>query len=164
MTTLLSVFPTFQDLKQKSSGKGGLSDGGCICKSDTLTSSTPVVIAPPKGVNWGGIAISSEQRVSLVPGGVTGWNFDATTSCKVEEYLVFEDGTEVLTGAAAILAANTGITSHAHVSPFFAANGILSFPNKLKYKMVANGQAALPTARVLVKTALVEYDQPSDEV
>lgn len=163
MTTLFSVLPTFHDLKLKSSGKGGLSDGGCICRSDTLTTSTPVVIAPPKGVNWGGITLTPDQKLG-VPGGVTGWNFDATTTCKIEEYLVFEDGTEKLLGTSAALAVSTAVGSHLNVSPFFAAGGILSYPNKLKYKLVADGQAALPTARVLVKSALIEYDQPSDEV
>lgn len=163
MTTLMTVLPTFHDLKMKSSGKGGLSDGGCICKSETVTGSVPVVVAPPKGVNWGGITLSAEQRGSA-PGGVTGWNFDAALNCKIEEYLVLEDGTEVLTGTATTLAKNTPeVGSHKNVSLFFAAGGILSFPNKLKYKLIA-GSGAIPTGRVLIKTALVEYDQPSDEV
>lgn len=163
----LSVFPTFQDLKIKKAGKGGFSDGGVVNRSDTLTVSAPVVLAPPPGVNWGGVTLNNPQRVSGVPGGVTGWNFDATVDCAISEYLVFEDGSEMLVDTAVVLDVNTGNTSHAHVSPFFGANGILSYPNKLKYVLSANGSGTghgIPTARVLIKSCLVEYDQPSDEV
>jgi hypothetical protein len=162
MTSLLTVLPTFQDLKMKSAGKGGFSDGGIVNQTVTLTGSVPVIIAPPKGVNWGGITLTPGQRVG-VPGGVTAFNFDTVNDCNITEYLVLEDGTEVATAAVVALTVNTGTGSHKNVSQFFKNNGVLSFPNKLKYVLTAKS-AAVPTARVIIKYSLVEYDQPSDEV
>jgi hypothetical protein len=164
MTTLLSVFPSTQDLKIKAAGKGGISDGGVVCSSQTVAAGANVVLAPPPGVNWGGITLTPAQKTAGTPGGVTAFNFDAVLAGKIEEYLVFEDGTKVLVGGAATdLTANTGVGSHSAVSPFFATGGILSHPNKLEYKLIA-GAVGIPTARVLIKVSLIEYDQPSDQV
>lgn len=153
MSSVISIFNVFTDLKKKSSKGGGFSDGGIVSGSVTLKVSTPVTIAPPKGLNWGGLALNpygSSTSGPWAPGGVTVVNFD-TNQVTVEEYIVLEDGTEVLVGSKAVSGED-----HSGVSRAFATGFILSNPNKLRYKLVAN---PAPTKRVLLKYALVEYDQ-----
>jgi hypothetical protein len=153
MSSLISIFNTFQDLKLKSSGGGGLSDGGIICRSQTLSTSSPVVIEPPKGVNWGG-SLAPYGISALLPGGVILLNFDATAEAFWEEYMVLEDGSEVFLETGSVVAG-----AHSGIGVYFQNGGVLNNPNKLKYKLVQNGTMPLPTKRILLKYALVEYDQ-----
>jgi hypothetical protein len=156
MSTQVSILNTSVDLKLKSSGKGGLSDGGIISYSQTLSASAPVVIAPPKGVNWGGLQLQAYGSAASDrgPGGVTAVNFDQSNDAIVEEYLVLEDGSEVLLFSHPVPAGTI-----VHVCRAFTSGLILSYPNKLKYKYVVDEDPL--TARLLLKVALVEYDQPS---
>jgi len=155
MSTPVSILNTSVDLKLKSSGKGGLSDGGIISYSQTLSASAPVVVAPPKGVNWGGLELQPYGSDALKgPGGVTAVNFDLVNDAIVEEYLVLEDGSEVLLKQHAVNGGNV-----VHVCRGFTDGLILSYPNSLKYKYVVVTNPL--TARLLLKVALVEYDQPS---
>jgi hypothetical protein len=160
MSSLVSILNTSSDLKLKSSGGGGLSDGGIVSYSVSLTRSAPVDITPPKGLNWGGLALSpygsSGDDSTNVPGGVLAVNFDPTNNADVEEYLVLEDGSEVLVAKHTIPAG-----TYARACFSFNQGLVLSSLNKLRYKEVS--QVPL-TARLLLKVALVEYDQPSDQV
>jgi len=156
MSTPVSILNTSVDLKLKSSGKGGLSDGGIISYSQTLSASAPVVIAPPKGVNWGGLQLQPYGSSGTLqgPGGVTAVNFDSVNDAIVEEYLVLEDGSEVLLKQHPVPAGQI-----AQVCLGFVDGLILSYPNSLKYKYLMDKNPL--TARLLLKVALVEYDQPS---
>jgi hypothetical protein len=156
MSSQISIFNTFQDLKLKGSDGGGLSDGGIVSKSQTLKTGAPVTIAPPKGVNWGPLNIAPYQQGggNQTPGGAIIVNFDLTATANVEEYLVLEDGSEVLINTRAQPPESAG-----PAGDFFLFGGIVNHPNKIRYKLVQSGINPLPTKRVLIKYALVEYDQ-----
>jgi hypothetical protein len=153
MSSQISIFNTFQDLKLKGSGGGGLSDGGIVNRCQTLKVGSPVTIAPPKGVNWGPLSIGP-YGYSPAPGGAFLVNFDQTANAYWEEYLVLEDGSEVLLDSSFV-----GPAIHKAVGVFFINGGIVNNPNKIRYKLVQNGMNPLPKKRVLLKYALVEYDQ-----
>jgi hypothetical protein len=159
------VVNSFADVKLKSSGGGGFSDGGVISQSVALKEAggapVTVEIAPPKGVNLGGVTMDSPDTQGE-PGGVTGFNFDTVNPVDVEEYFVSADGTETLIFRFTPINPQT----YDNVTDFFENGGILSYPNKLRYKLAqTQGKvlSPLPTARVLLKYALVLYDRPSDQ-
>lgn len=162
--TFLAV-PAFNDLKVKSSKGGGFSDGGVRCERLTLTSQG-VEVGPPPGVAYGGFNAAGNP---LNANSVQAINFDTTTSVTVEEYFVREDGSALLTGSTPV-GPNASTTNPAlnesavqSCSPFLNNGGILAFPNKLRYKLVAYGQLSLPTARVLLHFDTVEFDLPKDQ-
>ena len=156
----LFVVNAFNDLKIKSSGGGGFSDGGVINRSVALQESgqTPVVveIAPPPGVNYGPVFTQNDQEIN--DAGPVVVNFDPTNPVNVEEYFVSADGTETLTDTSSV--GGGGVQP---VSPFFQASGVLQYPNKLKYKL-APGNLPSPSARVLLKYCLTEFDRPADQI
>lgn len=157
----LFVVNAFVDLKQKSSGGGGFSDGGVINRSVALKEAgqSPVVveIAPPPGVVYSGIDLDSQEG-DVEPGSVVVLNFDAALDCAVTEFFVTEDGTEVPT------AAPTNVLK-GEISPidssYFGSAGLLQYPNKLRYKVA--GKPGLPTGRVLLKYTVLQYDRPADQ-
>lgn len=153
MANSIKVFNSFSDLKVKVAGGGGFSDGGVVCGSTPITSSTVVEIAPPKGINWGGLSLVP-YSLNRAAGGVIAVNFDTVNDVTIKEYLVLEDGTEVETGDVTVTAG-----SIVSVTSFFAAGGVLNNPNKLRYKASAVEKGVFPTKRVLIKHTLVEFDQ-----
>lgn len=163
---MLTILPAFNDLKKKSKGGGGFSDGGVHCERHTL-SSTPVEAGPPPGVAWGGFSASNTP---FNPSSVQAINFDPAVSVTVEEYLVFEDGTQQKTGEVTCTpnisttdpTLNDGAVQSC--SPYLSAGGILAYPNKLRYKLVtAVSEQALPAGRVLLHFDVSEFDVPSDQ-
>lgn len=153
MSSNISIFNTSSDMKLKSSKGGGLSDGGIVSKSVSLTKSSPVTIEPPAGVNWGGLSLmpyGSSYTDPYTPGGVVVVNFDSNP-VTVEEYLVLEDGSEALLNSTMVSGQD-----HGGVGRAFANGYILSNPNKLRYKLAAGDN---PTKRVLLKYALIAFDQ-----
>lgn len=155
MSAPVTIFPSFSDLKLKSSGGGGFSDGGVVSKSVTLTVNAPVTLQPPPGVNWGGLCLAPYQDVMAL-GGVSVFNFDTGNNAEIEEYLVLEDGSEVLLNTQAVL-----FGAHAAVSFAFTNGFVLAPQNKLRYKIKPPSDV---TGRILLKYVLLAYDQPSDQV
>jgi hypothetical protein len=155
----LFVVNAFSDLKIKSSGGGGFSDGGVINRSVALQESdearVTVEIAPPPGVSYGPALFTSEG--ALGDAGPLVVNF-STLPVQVEEYFVSADGTETLLNQAVVNAGEIGTTTL-----FFAASGILQYPNKLRYRL-ASTKLPAPSDRVLLKYTLVEYDRPADQI
>jgi hypothetical protein len=161
------VVPSFHDQKKKSSGGGGFSDGGVHCERLSLGAQS-VEVGPPPGVAWGGF---NAAAIDLEPASVQAVNFDPAISCGVEEYFVFEDGTEQLTGPATPVTANVSTTNPslnagavASCSPYLKNGGVLAYPNKLRYKLILGyQQVALPTGRVLLHFDVAEFDLPKDQ-
>jgi hypothetical protein len=165
----LVVVPAIHDLKKKSSGGGGFSDGGVLCKRLALSAQSTEV-GPPPGVAWAGF---NAAGVELNPASVQAINFDPAIPVKVTEYFVFEDGSEKATGPAIDLTAalgNVSLDSDDNVdaakscSPYLESGGVLAYPNKLRYRL-SLGYAALtlPTKKVLLHFDVAEFDLPPDQ-
>lgn len=160
-----TVLLAFTDLKKKSSGGGGFSDGGVHCERRTL-SAQPVELGPPPGVAYAGFS-------AIFPGiapSVQAINFDPAISVAVEEYFVFEDGSQKLVGSTQVglNASDTDASLNADAvqicSPYFSNGGVLAFPHKLRYKLVPGyGETVLPTSRVLLHFDVQEFDIPKDQ-
>ena len=154
----LFVVPTFRDLKQKSSGKGGLSDGGVINRTVILTEAgqSPVTaeIAPPPGVVYAGVALRAEPE----PAALALVNFDMVNQAQCFEYFVTADGTEVKLGESGVAGPQTveGFES------FFNYGGVLQYPNKLRYKLNPLKGPAV-AGRISLKYTLMQFDRPSDQ-
>lgn len=163
---MITILPAFNDLKKKSKGGGGFSDGGVHCERHTLGSAA-VEVGPPPGVAWGGFSASDTP---FTPASVQAINFDPAIPVTVEEYFVFEDGSQQKTGEVTCTAnvSGTDPTLNAGAvqpcSPYLEGGGILKYPNKLRYKLVtAVSEAALPTGRVLLHFDVSEFDIPGDQ-
>lgn len=156
----LFVVGTFRDLKQKSSGKGGLSDGGVINRTVIIKeagqSPVTVEIAPPPGVAYAGIMLRSPAESDLAALALV--NFDTVDPAQCYEYFVAADGTEVQLGQSDVTTAQTvgGFDS------FFNIGGVLQYPNKLRYKLNPSKGPAV-VGRVLLKYTLMQFDRPSDQ-
>lgn len=159
-TNTVFVTPSFGDLKQKSSGGGGFSDGGVINENIILKEAggAPVVgeIAPPKGVVYSGVALGSVEATEE-PGSVSVTNFGPTNNIEVQEYFVQEDGTEVFVNNFVVNAQNIE-----GVSEYFESGGRLQYPNKLRYKLNP-AKGPFPAGRVTLKFTLKQFDRPSDQ-
>ena len=161
-----TIIPAFHDQKKKSSGGGGFSDGGVICERLSLGSQA-VEVGPPPGIAYGAF---NAAGIDLAPASVQAINFDTTVTCEVEEYFVFADGSQRLTGSTS-LGANASLTDPsanaaavASCSPFLRDGGVLAYPNKLRYKLALGyGESALPTGRVLLHFDVAEFDLPKDQ-
>lgn len=154
MSAPVTAFPSFHDLKKRNAHSGGFSDGGVLCISQPLSSS-PVDLAPVPGTCLGGFSVpagagilSDSDACALI------MNFDLDDPVIVEVYMVHEDGSTKKLYEYDV-AANS-------VEPAPLAGLVLTYPNKLRYKLVASSGYSLPTGRVLLKAALVEYDKPRD--
>jgi hypothetical protein len=151
------VVNAFDDLKLKSSGGGGFSDGGVVNESKALLeeggSPVDVEIAPPPGEVYSGAGLGSVDGITET-GSVSACN-NNNNSVDVAEYFVSEDGTETLLS-------NTTVNdkSVATVTRYFEAGGRLQYPNKLRYRL---GGKNNPTKRVLLKYTLPRFDRPSDQ-
>jgi len=160
----LFVVNAFRDLKMKSSGGGGLSDGGVINRTVILKEAeqTEVVveIAPPYGVAYAGIALRSPSAAE--PSGPALVNFGSGVGDVAEclEYFVAADGTEVATGGTS---GSIGPQVVAGIGGgFFTFGGVLQYPNKLRYKLnPLKGPSA--TGRLSLKYTLMQFDRPSDQ-
>jgi len=153
------VVNSFADVKLKSAGKGGFSDGGIESKSVMLKASvgSPAVnvdIAPPKGISYGGVTLGEPENQDE-PNSVQAFNFDSVNDGIVTEYFVDGDGVETQTLQVPVAAA-----TFESVGAFFEAGGVLTYPNKLRYKLTS-AKPTLPSP-VLLKYAVVLYDRPSD--
>lgn len=159
MANNLLLIPSFNDLKKKSSGGGGFSDGGVLCMRKTLGAQAYVEIGPPPGVAWGGFNAQGDADNAR---SVAGVNFDTVSNVLVDEYFVAADGTQTHVGATP-LAPKPGVGCVAAVSDYFSQGNILAFPNKLRYRLSQFQQDPLPTARVLLRVDVVEFDLPKDQ-
>jgi hypothetical protein len=165
----LIVVPAIHDLKKKSSGGGGFSDGGVLCKRLALSAQSTEV-GPPPGIAWCGF---NAAGVELDPSSVQAINFDPVIPVSVTEYFVFEDGSEQATGPAIALTAALGnvsfdasdnVDAAKSCSPFLDSGGVLAYPNKLRYRLSLGYQAqTLPTKKVLLHFDVAEFDLPSDQ-
>jgi len=157
----LFVVPTFRDLKQKSSGKGGLSDGGVINRTVILKeagqSPVTVEIAPPPGVAYAGIMLRSPAEGDLAALALV--NFDTVDSAQCVEYFVTADGTEVELGQSDVAVAQT---VEGFDESFFHYGGVLQYPNKLRYKLNPSKGPAV-AGRISLKYTLMQFDRPSDQ-
>lgn len=155
MSSPVTAFPAFLDLKKKVAHEGGFSDGGVVCISKTLTTAG-IEIAPTPGTALGGFS---------TPAGAANpptW-IDANASAMVvnnnsetvgmEASVVFEDGSSAVLETYDIPPG---------ISPIPLFGLIMTYPNKMRLKLVPYGTAPLPTKRVLFKAALVEFDKPAD--
>jgi hypothetical protein len=153
----------------KSSGGGGISDGGVLCERASLSQQN-TIFGPSAGTAWGGF---NAAGVELMPASVQAINFDTDIGVNVEEYLILENGTELKTGEV-FLDAQVGSPPSGPpddnaeavkaCSPFFEGGGILAYPNKLAYRLsMGYGETELPSARVLLHFDVVEYDLPKDQ-
>lgn len=146
---------SYLDLKQKSAGKGGFSDGGVKSESVALLekdgSPQVVEIAPPPGVCYGRSSLLGEE----VANSVSLFNFDKIQNVAVREFFVTKDGEEIATGAPSQVNANSTYA----FEDYFSKGAILQHPNKLRYKVEVKGDN--PNDRVLLKYTVVEYDEPA---
>ncbi|MFQ5339935.1 MAG: hypothetical protein ACE5F6_00155 [Anaerolineae bacterium] len=156
----VTAFPSFHDLKTRSAKGGGFSDGGVVCISQPLSAS-PIEIAPLAGTALGGFSTPvglGDFPIDMNLNALV-MNFDPNTPVVVEAYLVFEDGSQSLIGTLPV-PANT--PAGYGVLPWPWLGLILTHPNKIRLKLVAESGYSLPTGRVRVKATLVEYDKPAD--
>ena len=158
MSSPITVFPAFHDLKKKVAHEGGFSDGGVVCISKTLTPAG-IDIAPAKGTALGGFSLP--HGTGQVPEGIDTnpcalvMNFDPINPATVETYIVFEDGSTFLLDSSTVPAAG--------VLPLPVFGTIITYPNKLRIKLgTPQSGYTMPTKRVLLKGSLVEYDKPAD--
>lgn len=166
----VNVLLAFNDLKKKSSGGGGFSDGGVLCERRTL-SAQPVELGPPPGVAWGGFTASGFPTTAP---SVQAINFDPAISVGVEEYFVFADGTQKLVGVTQVgvnlsdTDASLNASAVQACSKYLSNGGVLAYPNKLRYKLVLgtggeSPETTLPTQRVLLHFDVQEFDIPKDQ-
>jgi hypothetical protein len=156
----LFVVPTFRDLKQKSSGKGGLSDGGVINRTVILKEAgqSPVTaeIAPPPGVVYAGVALRAEPEPAALALVNFGSGMGDIAQCY--EYFVTADGTEVKLGESDV----AGPQTVEGFETFFSLGGVLQYPNKLRYKLNPFKGPAV-AGRISLKYTLMQFDRPSDQ-
>ena len=150
----------FEDLKMKSSGGGGFSDGGVLNRSISFKEpgENPVVIeiAPPKGIVLSGVALGPFADLSGL-NSVSVVNFGPTNNVSIQEFFVQEDGTEHFFNSITVSALNVN-----GVSSYFGIGGKLQYPNMLRYKLLPI-KGPLPAGRVLLKYTLLQYDRPADQ-
>jgi hypothetical protein len=157
----LRALSSFLDLKKHNSKGGGISDGGVVCISRSL-SSTPIDIEPLPGTALGGFSNNANPAADL-PSNLN-WcilvtNFDPDTPVEVEARYVFKDGSSAVLNQVPIPANSP---DGAGMVAFPLIGSIITHPNKMRFKLVASSGYSLPTRRVLLKACLIEYDKPGD--
>lgn len=157
MSAPVTAFASFKDLKKNVAFEGGFSDGGVECFSLTLTTAG-VDIAPRPGTSFGGFSMLNEEGAPWNPNFIA-FNFDQSSSVLVQTQIVTADGT-VLDGPTSP-AVPAAVPAEGY-SGIPLQGLIVSHPNKLRFKLVADGTTPLPTKRVLLKGTVLVYDKPSD--
>jgi hypothetical protein len=158
----LFVVPTFRDLKQKSSGKGGLSDGGVINRTVILKeagqSAVTVEIAPPPGVAYAGLMLRNPAEGEIAALALVNFSSGMGDIAQCFEYFVTADGTEVKLGESDV----AGPQTVEGFETFFSLGGVLQYPNKLRYKLNPSKGPAV-AGRLSLKYTLMQFDRPSDQ-
>jgi hypothetical protein len=158
------ALPFQVDLKIKSSGIGGFSDGGVKCLRRDLKISTPFVdVGPTPGKSWRSFELSALATAS---GSICIANFGLTTAVDITESVLLEDGT-VLPPSIPATTISAGSIQRIAASVFAGdtLGGILSYPNKLRYRLAATSGSppVAPSGRVLLMILVMELDQLKDE-
>lgn len=151
----LPIFPSYFNIQKKPlpQGGGGQSDGNCVVLREVITASG-VTVGPPPGKAWRPVGAFAGK---LYIGTVGHFGALGDNQALVNEYLIDENGVERF-----LEQSNPPIdpqTFGAVDQNFFEPNmTVLSYPCKLKYKL-ADPQ---PAGRVLLMTAMMEFDKPKD--
>lgn len=162
----LYAMPFQIDVKTKSSGVGGFTDGGCKCIKRDLTGPNlqplSVDVGPDPGKAWRSIVIAAlAQNSSSVVVANNG-----TNSVDVVESVVLEDGTAL--GPFQINTITPKTLDRLLNSVFSGGSlgGVISFPNKLRYTLNplnTSSPAVAPNGRVVLKLLVMEFDLLQDE-
>lgn len=164
----LYALPFQIDVKTKSSGVGGFTDGGCKCVKKDLTGPGPgfqalsVDVGPDPGKAWRSIILASlaSQSSSVVVVN------NGTVDVLVNESVVLEDGTVLGPNTDNDIALKTLDRIQFSVFSGQALGGVIAYPNKLRYtlKPLNNDQTpAAPNGRVVLKLLVMEFDLLQDE-
>jgi hypothetical protein len=156
------ALPFQVDLKIKSSGIGGFSDGGVKCLRRDLSLTKPFVdVGPTPGKSWRSFELSALATAS---GSICIANF-CSTAVDISESVLLEDGT-VLPPSTPSTTISAGSIQRIAASVFAGdtLGGILSYPNKLRYRLLPpGGSPSLVDNRVLLMILVMELDQLKDE-
>lgn len=164
------AMPFLLDVKTKSSGVGGFTDGGCKCLRRDLTgqnlAALSVDVGPGPGKAWRSIILAPTAGAS---GSVCVMN-KGTVPVDVTESFVNEDGTVIGTGAVSTIPGGSiEDIANAGGSSVFAGQtvgGTISYPNKLRYTLAPTNSTSThdaPNGRVMLMLLVMEFDLAKDE-
>ena len=162
----LYALPFQIDVKTKSSGVGGFTDGGCKCIKRDLTGpnfqALSVDVGPDPGKAWRSIVIAAlaQQSSSVVVVN------NGTNHVTVNESVVLEDGTVLGPFTDNDVTPKTLDRLQNSVFSGGSLGGVLSYPNKLRYTLqplATSSPLVAPNGRVVLKLLVMEFDLLQDE-
>lgn len=152
----LAVYPSYLNIKKKPKpyGGGGQTDGNCVVLRERITASG-VVVGPPPGKAWRPV-----PSVGKIFSGLAG-HFGATgdNPALINTSLIDENGVERFVEQDSV---QPQFFTDLDKNFFEPDMTVLSYPNKLKYKLFTDAQNPLPAGRVMLMTAMMEFDKPED--